>query len=47
MIRHVAVSKLANKKLQTLFNYLTEKWSPKVKFDFAEKLDRSIEIIKN
>ncbi len=47
MTRHVAVSKLANKKLQTLFDYLTEKWPPKVKFDFAEKLDRSIEIIKN
>lgn len=46
MTRHVVVSKLANKKLQTLFDYLTERWSPKVKSDFVEKLDRSIEIIK-
>jgi plasmid stabilization system protein ParE len=46
MIRNVIVSKLAEDKLQKLFDYLTERWSPKVKSDFVEKLDRSIEIIK-
>lgn len=46
MIRNVIVSKLAEDKLQKLFDYLTESWSLKVKSDFVEKLDRSIEIIK-
>ena len=46
MTRNVIVSKLARNKLQKLFEYLTENWSLKVKFDFIKKLDRSIEIIK-
>ena len=47
MIRKVVISKTAEKKLNELFNYLIEKWSIKVKNDFIEKLESSIEIIKN
>jgi len=45
--RKVVISKTAEKKLENLFEYLIEKWSVKVKKDFVEKLDSSIEIIKN
>ena len=45
--RKVIISKTAEKKLDKLFEYLIEKWSVKVKRDFVEKLDSSIEIIKN
>ena len=47
MSRKVVISKTAEKKLENLFEYLIEKWSVKVKKDFVEKLDSSIEIIKN
>lgn len=47
MSRKVVISKTAKKKLEKLFEYLIEKWSVKVKKDFVEKLDSSIEIIKN
>ena len=47
MSRKVVISKTAEKKLEKLFEYLIEKWSVKVKKDFVEKLDSSIEIIKN
>ncbi len=47
MSRKVIISKTAEKKLDKLFEYLIEKWSVKVKRDFVEKLDSSIEIIKN
>ena len=47
MIRKVVISKTAEKKLDELFSYLIEKWSVKVKNEFIEKLDASIEIIKN
>ena len=47
MSRKVVISKTAEKKLEKLFEYLIEKWSEKVKKDFIEKLDSSIEIIKN
>tara|TARA_R110002096_G_scaffold159167_2_gene324887 strand:+ start:179 stop:481 length:303 start_codon:yes stop_codon:yes gene_type:complete len=47
MIRKVVISKTTEKKLDSLFNYLIEKWSIKVKNDFIEKLDYSIELIRN
>jgi len=45
--RKVVISKTAEKKLKKLFEYLITDWSVKVKNDFIEKLDSSIEIIKN
>jgi len=45
--RKVVISKTAEKKLHKLFEYLITEWSVKVKTDFVEKLDSSIEIIKN
>jgi|TARA_R110002096_G_scaffold18022_6_gene61968 plasmid stabilization system protein ParE len=45
--RKVFLSKTAEKKLDKLFEYLITEWSVKVKTDFVEKLDSSIEIIKN
>jgi len=45
--RKVVISKTAEKKLAKLFEYLIMEWSVKVKTDFVEKLDSSIEIIKN
>ncbi|MGV8947245.1 MAG: type II toxin-antitoxin system RelE/ParE family toxin [Lutibacter sp.] len=47
MNRKVVISKTAEKKLDELFSYLIEKWSVKVKNEFTEKLDASIELIKN
>ncbi len=47
MSRKIVISKTAERKLEKLFEYLTKKWSVKVKKDFVEKLDSSIEIIKN
>ena len=47
MSRKVVISKTAEKKLEKLFEYLIKEWSVKVKKDFVEKLDSSIEIIKN
>jgi plasmid stabilization system protein ParE len=47
MIRKVAISKTAERKLDELFSYLIENWSNKVKNDFIRKLDSSIEVIKN
>lgn len=47
MSRKVVISKTAKKKLDKLFEYLIMEWSVKVKTDFVEKLDTSIEIIKN
>lgn len=47
MSRKVVISKTAEKKLDKLFEYLITEWSVKVKTDFVEKLDSSIEIIKN
>tara|TARA_Y100000310_G_C20164414_1_gene570697 strand:- start:167 stop:469 length:303 start_codon:yes stop_codon:yes gene_type:complete len=45
--RKVVISKTAERKLEKLFEYLIKEWSLKVKKDFVEKLDSSIEIIKN
>ena len=47
MSRKVVISKTAEKKLDKLFEYLITEWSIKVKTDFVEKLNSSIEIIKN
>ena len=47
MKRKVVISKTAQKKLEKLFEYLTEKWSEKIKNEFIQKLDHNIEIIKN
>lgn len=47
MSRKVVISKTAEKKLDKLFEYLITEWSVKVKTEFVEKIDSSIEIIKN
>ena len=47
MIRKVVISKTTEKKLDSLFSYLVEKWSVEVKNEFIEKLDYSIELIRN
>ncbi|QQY81229.1 type II toxin-antitoxin system RelE/ParE family toxin [Tamlana sp. s12] len=47
MSRKVVISKTAEKKLEKLFEYLINEWSLKIKKDLVEKLDSSIEIIKN
>ncbi|SHF05081.1 Plasmid stabilization system protein ParE [Psychroflexus salarius] len=47
MKRKVIISKTAEKKLEKLFEYLTEKWSEKIKIEFIQKLDHNIEIIRN
>ncbi|SFI79711.1 type II toxin-antitoxin system RelE/ParE family toxin [Myroides guanonis] len=47
MNRKVILSNTAEKKLNKLFDYLIEKWSVKVKNEFIEKLDLSINVIKN
>ena len=46
MSRNVIISKIAERKLDKLFDYLTTKWSIKVKNEFIEKLDKSILAIK-
>jgi plasmid stabilization system protein ParE len=46
MSRNVIVSKLAEEKLEILFEYLIKKWSIKVKNDFITKLDQSLSVIK-
>ena len=47
MNRKVVISKTAKNRLDKLFSYLIENWSIKVKNEFIDKLDRSIQIIKN
>lgn len=47
MRRIVIVSKTAEKKLETLFEFLLEKWSLKVKSEFIKKLDKNIDIIRD
>jgi len=46
MNRKVIISKTAEKKLNSLFEYLTENWSFKIKSNFVKKLDDNIDIIK-
>jgi len=46
MCRKVIISKTAEKKLSSLFEYLLENWSAKVKSNFIIKLDHNIDIIK-
>lgn len=45
MSRKVIISKTAEKKLSSLFQYLHENWSAQVKSNFIEKLDHNIDII--
>jgi plasmid stabilization system protein ParE len=47
MSRKVKISKTAEKKLNILFDYLLQKWSQKVKSDFINKLDKSVNLIKS
>ncbi|HET8808735.1 MAG TPA: type II toxin-antitoxin system RelE/ParE family toxin [Flavobacteriaceae bacterium] len=47
MNRKVVISKTAEKKLEKLFDYLIEKWSLKVKYEFVKKLDDCIDTIKD
>ena len=47
MSRKVIITKTAEKKLNKLFDYLSENWSERVKKEFIKKLDHNLEIIKN
>jgi plasmid stabilization system protein ParE len=47
MNRAVKISKTAENKLDNLFDYHLHNWSQKVKSDFIEKLDKSIDLIKS
>ena len=46
MKREVKLSSLAEKKLDSLLEYLLETWSQKVKNNFIKKLDKSIMVIQ-
>jgi len=46
MNRKVIISKTAEKKLSSLFKYLLENWSAKVKSNFIKKLEYNIELIR-
>lgn len=46
MERKVVISKIAEGKLEKLFEYLLKNWSFKVKSDFIKKLDKNISLIK-
>ncbi len=45
-MRTVILSKRASIKLEKLLHYLETEWSEKVKQDFINKLDKSLELIK-
>jgi plasmid stabilization system protein ParE len=45
-MRKVVLSKRASLRLEDLLNYLEVEWSVKVKMNFIEKFDNSIELIK-
>ena len=47
MERNIIISKIAERKLEELFDYLVENWSLKVKSDFIKKLDKNISLIKS
>ncbi len=47
MTREVVISKLAQRKLEDLFEYLTNRWSERVKQDFIRKLTHFISIIQS
>ncbi|MEA1785563.1 type II toxin-antitoxin system RelE/ParE family toxin [Arenibacter sp. GZD96] len=47
MSRKVFISKTAERKLDKLLEYLITEWSIRVKTDFVEKFNSSIETIKN
>jgi len=47
MSRKVIISKTAEKKLSSLFEYLLENWSAKVKSNFIKKLDHNIDLIRS
>jgi len=47
MSRKVIISQIAEKRLESLFEYLLEKWSYKVKSEFIKKLDKNIQSIKD
>lgn len=45
-MRTVILSKRASVKLEKLLHYLETEWSVKVKQDFINKLDKSLDLIK-
>jgi len=47
MERKVVISKIAERKIEKLFDYLIENWSFKVKSDFVKKLDKNISLIRS
>ena len=46
MSLEIRISRLAEKHLESLINYLEINWPEKVKIDFLKKLDNAIETIK-
>ena len=44
-MRKVIISKRASTRLNLLFEYLEQNWSTKVKNEFIDKLDKSINLI--
>ena len=46
MLPHVKLSKRAEKKFESLFNYLETKWSSRVKNNFVNKLEKAISQIQ-
>ena len=47
MVRTVKLSKRASRKLDILLEYLETEWSLKVKKEFIEKLDKTLQLIQN
>ncbi|HNV81104.1 MAG: type II toxin-antitoxin system RelE/ParE family toxin [Tenuifilaceae bacterium] len=46
MKREIRLSKRAMQKLDSLLVYLEEEWSTKVKYEFVQKLDKSLKQIQ-
>tara|TARA_R110002050_G_scaffold141251_2_gene266325 strand:- start:32105 stop:32410 length:306 start_codon:yes stop_codon:yes gene_type:complete len=46
MARNVIISKIAERRLENLFEFLLDNWSVKVKNDFIIKLEKCVTIIR-
>jgi len=46
MNRKLIISRLAQNKLESIFDYLLENWGKKAKQDFIKKLDKSVAAIE-
>ncbi len=45
MSRKIIISEIAEKRLESLFEYLMEEWSFKVKSDFIKELDKKVHLL--